>query len=58
MRLAVPQHAAHRAQGVAFLLEVGGQLDDELLDAFGRPQCPQDPPFGGGQSQLGRRRTI
>jgi len=34
------------------------KYDDELLDAFGRPQCPQDPPFGGGQSQLGRRRTI
>ena len=36
MRPPMTQHAAHRPQGVAFLLEVGAETDDELLDALGR----------------------
>jgi hypothetical protein len=41
MGAAMAQHAAHRAQRVAVLLEVGAQADHEFLDALGRREGAQ-----------------
>src|SRR5213595_3715573 len=63
MRLAMLQHAAHRAQRVALQLEVGMQTDQEFLDLLGCLEGAQHRAFPGGQAQLGgfwmiTRRTV
>src|SRR5436190_13762316 len=58
MRLAMTQHAADRAQRVAFLLEVGVQPDDEVLDVLRRAQRTQHIAFVPGQPNLCRSRTF
>ena len=58
VRLAVLQHAAHRAQRVAVFLEVGLEaVDDELLDALAACAGLSARAFRGAEAEFGRRRT-
>ena len=51
MRAAVAQHAADRAQRVAFLLEVGVQADHEFLDVLRRGEGAQHAALLGGEAE-------
>ena len=58
MRGAVPDHAPEAAQCLAVLLVVVRQRVQPALDCKRRSQTFDNPPFGGCEGELRRRRRI